>query len=219
MIPAAYWAGTTLARICFTTFARWEVDGREAVPPRGGLIVVSNHLSNADSPMLVASIPRRLHFMAKRGLFANPLGWAFLTSVGVHPLDRNEAGIDALRWNLELLRRDCPVVLFPEGTRSRGGGMNRGKPGVAYIAAKSRASILPVGIVGTERIRGFWRIAFPLCNIRVRIGEPFTLPEIEGRLTRPLLQHMTDIIMSRVADLLPEDYKGYYATPKAESVR
>ena len=210
-------AGTTLAKLCFTAFARWEVEGREAVPPSGGLIVVSNHLSNADSPILVASIPRRLQFMAKRGLFVNPIASAFLTSVGVHPLEA--VGVEALRWYLELLKRDRSVVLFPEGTRSRGVGMNRGKPGVAYIAAKSRAAILPVGIVGTERIRGFWRIAFPLCHVGVRIGDPFTLPEVEGRLTRPLLEHMADIIMSRVANLLPEDYRGYYATRKAESVR
>ena len=73
-MPVLYQLGTALAKICFTAFARLEVEGREAVPPIGGLIVVANHVSNADPPMLVSSIPRRLHFLGKNSLFANPPG-------------------------------------------------------------------------------------------------------------------------------------------------
>ena len=212
-----YRMGTILAKLCFTAFARLEVEGREAVPPKGPLIIVSNHLSNADPPMLVGSLPRRLYFMGKRGLFANPLVSSFFTAVGVYPLNRNGVDIQALRWNLRLLKRDQPIVLFPEATRSRSGRMNRGNPGVAYIAARSQAPILPVAITGTENIPGFWRIAFPLCHIKVTIGDPFTLPILEGKLSRPLLEHMTDMIMYRVAALLPQEYRGYYATEKAGS--
>ncbi len=213
----SYWAGSTLAKLCFTAFARWEVEGKEAVPPKGPLIVVSNHLSNADPPVLVASIPRGLHFLGKRGLFANPLSASFFTAVGVHPVNRDGTDVEALRWNLELLKRDQATVLFPEGVRSRNGGMNKGVPGVAYLATRSQAPILPVGITGTENIRSYGRLPFPLCRIVVRMGDPFTLPVLEGKLSRPLLEHLTDMIMYRVAALVPPRYRGYYTEQGARS--
>lgn len=212
-----YNIGTTMAKMAFSTFARWNVDGREAVPPKGPLIIVPNHLSNADPPILVASIPRRLHFMAKRSLFANPVASNLLTSVGVYPINRDGLDMAALRWNLSLLSRDQAIVLFPEGTRSPDARMNRGMPGIAYVAAKSQAPILPVGITGSQNIPGFWRIAFPFCGINVTIGEPFSLPVIEGKISRPVLEHMTDMIMYRVANLLPPEYRGHYSTETIES--
>ena len=211
-----YRAGAALARICFTAFANWTVEGRESVPPRGPLIVASNHLSNADPPFLVTSIPRTLHFMGKRELFAMPPAAAFLKAVGVHPMNRNGVDLDALRWNLNLLSNDAAVVLFPEGTRSRTRAMNRGMSGAAYLAVKSQAPVLPVGISGTEKIGSYARLPMPLCSVRVSIGQPFTLPIIEGRPPRPVLEDLTTMIMSRVAALLPPEYRGYYATAGAK---
>ncbi len=207
-----YRAGAALARLCFTAFADWKVDGKEAVPPRGPLIVASNHLSNADPPFLAASIPRRLHFMGKRDLFAIPPVGALMRAIGVHPMNREGVDVDALRWNLDLLKNDGVVVLFPEGTRSRTPGMRQGMRGVAYLAIKSQAPVLPVALTGTEKIGSYVRLPVPLCRVRVSIGQPFTLPMLEGRPPRPVLDDLTTMIMSRVAALLPPEYRGYYAT-------
>ena len=218
-MPVIYKLGVNLAKLCFTAFAQWEVEGREAVPPKGPLLVVSNHLSNVDPPMLVASIPRTLHFLGKRGLFANPIASHFFNAVGVRPMTPTGVDLQALRWGVNILRHDQPMGIFPEGTRSRGGGMIKGKPGVAYIAAKSQAPILPVGITGTENVQEYWRMPFPMCRIKVNIGEPFTLPVMEGKLSRPIFEHMADMIMYRVADLLPPEYRGYYSRQEAGSTR
>jgi 1-acyl-sn-glycerol-3-phosphate acyltransferase len=207
----AYQAGTALARLCFTAFANWTVEGKEAVPPRGPLIVVANHLSNADPPFLCASLPRKLHFLGKRELFAIPPVAAFMNAVGVHPMNREGVDVDALRWNLNLLKNDQVVVLFPEGTRSRTGGMSHGMSGVAYLALKSQAPVLPVAIIGSEKVNSFARLPMPLCSVKVRIGQPFSLPVIEGRVPRPVLEDLTTMIMSRVAALLPPEYRGHYA--------
>ena len=103
-------------------------------------------------------------------------------------------------------------MVFPEGARSMTGGLQPAKPGIGYLAFKSQAPILPIAVTGTERIPGYWRIAFPFCKIHVRIGQPFTLPAIEGRLSKEMLQQGADIVMDRIAQLLPPEYRGHYST-------
>ena len=207
-----YGAGMTLARLCFTAFAKWKVEGKEAIPPKGPLVIAANHLSNADPPVVMASFNRRLYTLAKEELFNYPVVSMLLKSMGAHPVDREGNDLGALRWVFKLLEQDRAILVFPEGRRSREAALQRGRPGVGYIALRSQAPILPIAITGTENIPGLWRVAFPLCRINVRIGQPFTLPFIEGKLSRPILQHTADIIMERIAALLPPSYRGFYAT-------
>ncbi|MBI4233212.1 MAG: 1-acyl-sn-glycerol-3-phosphate acyltransferase [Chloroflexi bacterium] len=197
-------------------FAHWKVEGRENVPPMGPLIVVANHLSNLDPPLLSASIPRRLHFVAKRGLF-KPLVGSFLRAYGAFPMNREGRDVGALLWALKLLRRDGAIVLFPEAHRNPDVGMRKAIPGIALLALRSQAPILPVGIIGTERIGPLWRLAFPTGHITVRIGQLFSLPMIEGRMGRQQLESLADMVMFRVAALLPEQYQGVYRLPQARS--
>ena len=213
-----YEIGTAFARVQFTLFSRWIVEGREAVPPRGPLIVVANHLSNADPPVVLAGFKRKMNFLAKEGLFAHPIGSWFFTRCGVHPVREGREDRTALRWALKVLDRGGTLLMFPEGSRSRTGGLQAAKPGIGYLAFKSQAPVLPVAVTGTENVPGFWRIAFPLCEMRVRIGEPFTLPAIEGRLSREILQQGTDMIMGRIAQLLPPEYRGHYSTSAPPSL-
>ena len=91
------------------------------------------------------------------------------------------------------------------------GGLLPAKPGIGYLAFKSQAPILPVAVTGTERVPGYWRIAFPFCEMNVRFGEPFTLPAIEGRLSREMLQQGADMIMERIAPASPPEYRGHYS--------
>lgn len=205
-----YWFGRSVARFCFSTFGRLEVTGRECVPPYGPLIVVCNHLSASDPAVLAASLPRPLHFVGKRGLFANPIFKYILTKVHVTSMGGSGTGIDALRGLLRMLAQDKVVVVFPEGHRSPDHALNEGMLGIVYLALKSQAPILPVGVTGTEKIRA-WRMPAPLCRLRANIGQPFTLPLIEGQPSREVMRSMLDMIMGRIAYLLPDEYRGVYA--------
>ena len=209
-IKFVYGAGHRLARFCFGNFGRLEVTGRESVPPYGPLIVLANHLSLTDPPFLVASLPRTLYFIAKQELFGNPISKFTLAQFNVYPFDRSARGVGALRLMLRLLDQDRAVVIFPEGHRSPDHTMKEGMLGAIFLALRSQAPILPVGLTGTEKFPG-WRLAFPLCRIRVTIGQPFTLPVLEGQPSREVLESLRDMVMCRIAALLPEEYRGVYA--------
>ncbi|MBM3924375.1 MAG: 1-acyl-sn-glycerol-3-phosphate acyltransferase [SAR202 cluster bacterium] len=210
-----YNAWMLYGKLTFNTLAQWKVEGRENIPPKGPLLVVSNHLSNGDSPVVMVAFNRPLHALAKDDLFKHRLFGAYLCSMGAHSVNPDGTDKAAIRWALRLLAQDRAILMFPEGTRSQKPGMRPAYVGVAYLALKSQAPIVPVALTGTEGIGPIWRLTIPLCPIHVRIGQPFTLPIIEGKLGKPILQQMTDLIMSRVAALLPPDYRGHYAFPNS----
>ena len=190
-------------------FADWQVEGSDYTPPMGPLIVVANHQSNFDPSLLATSLPRRIRFLAKQEIFRNPLASWFLGQYGAFPLNRHSADTRALRWALDQLDGGQAIVLFPEGTRSRG-GIKKAHPGVASVALKSGAPILPVGMTGTEKLGSVTRVFNPTGQLRVNVGRVFSLPPIEGRPSRELLESMTDMIMERIAVLLPPSYQGVY---------
>lgn len=198
-----------LQKITLRLFADWKVLGREHVPPIGPLLVVVNHQSNMDPSLLACSIPRRLWYLAKDTMFINGVATWFLRSYGAFPLNREGVDIRAYRWALKKLEQGEALVIFPEGTRSKG-ALQKAKPGIAQLALHSKAPILPVGIIGTERLGTWMRVVNPTGKLTVNIGRVFTLPEIEGRPGKEVLQSLADMIMQRVAELLPESYQGAY---------
>jgi 1-acyl-sn-glycerol-3-phosphate acyltransferase len=204
---AFYWLMTRLMRLAVWTFGRYEVVGRERVPRSGPLLVVANHLHNADPPLLGAAIPRRIRFMAKQELFAKRPWGFFIRLFGAFPVRRFEADLQALRRAEQLLREGWAVGMFPEGHRSHGRGLQTPFPGTALIALRSQAAVLPVAITGTEAIRSPW-VLFQKPRIRVVIGEPFTLAVT--RVNGEAVHAATEEIMRRIAALLPPEYRGVY---------
>ena len=198
-----------LQGLALRTFADYEVQGKENVPPMGPLMVVSNHMSYVDPSVLSAAIPRRLRFLAKDSIFRGFPISHLLRAYGAHPLNRKSADVVGIRWARAQLNKHSAVVIFPEGTRN-GGSLIVGKPGVAGLIQMTGATILPVGITGTERLGMLLRVVNPTGKITVNIGNPFSLPTIAGRITSDLMQSMTDIIMERISALLPENFRGVY---------
>lgn len=206
-----YWSMTSLMRVVVWTFGRYQVMGTDHVPARGPLIVVSNHLNNADPPLLGAAIPRRLRFMAKQELFDSRFG-GVMRWFGGFPVRRFEADLGALRQAQAILKEGGALGMFPEGHRSHGEGLLPAHPGTALIALRSGAPLLPVGITGTEAIRSL-SVLLKNPRIRVVIGEPFRLPA-SGRVTREQVQAGSEEIMRRIAALLPAQYRGVYTDQK-----
>ena len=204
-----YPMGKALGNFCFNVFGHLEVTGKESIPPYGPLLMVANHLSFTDPPVLVSSMPRTLDFIGKQELFANPVGNFTMRSFNVHPYDRSGLGVDAVRLVLRLLDAGRAVVIFPEGRRSPDHTLQQGIPGAAYIALKSQAPVLPIGITGTEKISA-WRMPVPLTRFKINVGQPFTLPMLEGTPSKEVLDSMRDMLMGRIAALLPPAYRGVY---------
>ncbi len=206
-----YLAVRVLARLVFGGLLGPEIVGREHVPRRGPLLVVANHLSYLEPPLIVAAVPRRITFLALYELFEIPWLAPLSRLMGALPVKRGGTrDLDAIRAALDLLERGAAVGIFPEGTRSIRPGLLRGNPGVSLLALRSRAPILPVAVTGTERLEAavpFLTARLRRPRVRVVIGRPFHLDPGPGR---PDHQAVADRIMAEIAALLPPDYQGFY---------
>lgn len=199
----SYWFNRALVRLLASIFIRLKVEGVENFPAQDGALIVSNHLSVADPPLIAAVIPRPVTFMGKTELFRNPVLGAIFRSWGVFPVRRGEVDIGAVRMALGLLREGTTVVIFPEGTRQRQ-GLGEALPGIGYFAARANCPVVPVGIVGTEVIRNLGSLLrFP--TVTVRFGPAFTVP-------RGSAEAGAELMMQRIAALLPPERRGRYDT-------
>lgn len=204
-----YYLETILVRLLLRILVRREVRGKENVPTEGPLIVVANHLSIADPPILSAILQRRIVYMAKEESFRHPIEGPLVRGFRAFPVRRGQLDRRALRWSQQTLKDGLALGMFPEGTRSKTATLQPARSGTALIALRNGAPILPVGITGTEKILGV-SCLFGRVRITVNIGKPFTLPPVDGKLTKAQLASTTEVIMRRVAELLPESYKGVY---------
>lgn len=211
-MESTYHVCNFLFRTALKLFASLQVYGIENVPQSGPLIVVANHQSFVDPVLLGTVLPRRLRFLGKRSYFKGPIIRTILANYGAYPLNGSGKDLVALHWTFLQLEMDRTVVIFPEGTRNPGRMKYVASPGVATIALKSQAPILPVGITGTERMGPIWRYVLPTGEISVTIGQPFSLPVMTGKIGRQELVRSTDIIMAQIAGLLPPSYQGAYRT-------
>jgi len=209
-MPWYYYVGRAMVWVLFILLTRWRVRGKGNVPSQGPLLIIANHLNLADPPLLWVSLNRKVVFMAKEELFRHPFPGYFIRGFGAFPVRRGQMAREALRQASQALARGQALVMFPEGVRSHGSRLRRAFPGSALIALRSGAPILPVGITGTEKIKGVaWLLRRP--QITVNIGHPFHLTAASHKLTKAELAELTSNIMGHIAELLPPEYRGHYA--------
>lgn len=204
---------------CFARFAvgmlvriffRCQVIGRQNIVSKGPLIVVANHPSLVDPPLVGTILKREAFFMAKDGLFRSRLSGWLLKALGAFPVNRSQLNRKALKKALEALNSNKVLVVFPEGGRSSNGRMKEALPGAALLASRYGVPVLPIGVVGTEKVASFTSL-FRRYRIKVVVGEPFYLPPGKDKTDREQLTGLTNMIMRRIAELLPEKYHGHYA--------
>jgi len=212
----------TLCRI----FLRMSVEGLENVPKSGALIVVGNHLHNADPLLISIAIPRPVHYMAKKELFTVPVIGRIIRLGGAFPVDRGTADRSAIRTADLTLKQGIAVGMFPEGTRSTTRALKFALPGAAMIAQLTGAPIVPVAIIGSERLPFNGRTHHPAATgqtptrrrgVTIVVGQPFTIPTRTDDGRKVDRDEATNRLMAEVARLLPPEYRGVFAEQVANS--
>jgi 1-acyl-sn-glycerol-3-phosphate acyltransferase len=179
---------SSAARLIFN----WRVVGEDNIP-EGGALIASNHISVYDPPLIGSAIRRDMFYFAKAELFRNPLFGAIIKSVNAFPVRRGEADRQSWKTAKSLLNSGKLLLFFPEGTRSKDGRLQPGKPGMARLAFATGVPVVPAVISGSNRLRDvFLRRA----KLRVGFAKPVSLSDFDsdgdddtryGRLTEVVM--------------------------------
>ncbi len=185
-----------IVRVAVKFMFRAKVVGAENIPAEGAVLLCSNHTSMLDIPLLIALCPRPINFMAKKELFAfKPLG-AIFRAMGAFPVDRGGRDVAAIRRSCALIDKGNVLGVFPEGTRHRDCKAPREvKSGVAFIAMKTGADILPVSIYKEKGTH-------PLRRVTVRFGEVVKCSDLcEGKPTKENIAVVCGKLHKTIKDL------------------
>ena len=195
---------------------RIDVEGADQLPDEPGVIVASNHLSILDPPLITVSVARligrQVRYMAKAEAFEMPVVGPILRAYGGFGVRRGRADREAYRAAQEVLASGAWLGLAPEGTRSRTGHLGEPKPGVALLAVRSGATVLPVGISGSDRA---WpvgaRLPRPGSRMTIRFGTPYRPAAGDGETDRRgALEAESEALMRRIAALVDPPYRGRF---------
>lgn len=166
-----YFAGWSLFRLYFRLFHRWKIHGTRNIPMEGPLILAANHASFLDPPLVGAAAPREINYLARETLFRFPVIGGLLRSVNAVPVDREGGGAAGLRAILDRLLGGGAIILFPEGTRTHNGDLQKAKSGIGLTVIKSEAPVVPVRVFGT----------FKALNRKQSIPRPHRVTVVFGR--------------------------------------
>ena len=197
-----YWLGKTTVKLGFLLCSRLEVRNEKNVPRQGGVLLVANHISHLDPPLVGTTCARMVYFLAKKELFLNGLvGW-FMNSSGQIKVDRGK-GLEAVDVAVKTLKAGRCICIFPEGTRSRTGQMQQPHTGIVVIASKVNVPIVPILVEGTYQMMPP-KAKFPkfFSRIRLTYGEPFYLTEEQKDLSsKDKMRETAEAIMEKIREI------------------
>ncbi|MHB0997891.1 MAG: lysophospholipid acyltransferase family protein [Armatimonadota bacterium] len=197
-----YFISTRTCSLVIRLFGGIKVIGRENIPKTGGIILAPNHISHVDPPAVTMAVPRQVHFMAKEELFKVPvIGWV-LTKSGSFPVRRGSADRKAIKNALNLLAEGKVLCLFPEGKRSADGNLQDPEIGLGMIALKAGVPVIPVAIIGSNKMLPKNAKMLKRHRITMIFGKPITFDDLgESRETRTGMEEVGKRVMSAIADL------------------
>ncbi|GAA0734176.1 1-acyl-sn-glycerol-3-phosphate acyltransferase [Dactylosporangium roseum] len=226
-MSALYAIGKMVASPLTRLLWRPKIIGLDNVPLTGPAILASNHQSVIDSVMMGALMPRNVYFLAKDQYFLGPgLKGAVMRQVmyGLNqiPVDRSggRASLMALDAALPVLRAGHVLGIFPEGTRSTDGRLYRGRPGVAKLALDAPAPIIPIGLIGFDKVQPIGA-SLPRLGpqVKVRVGEPLDLSQWQGgEVDSRGLREVTLKLMNAIQQLTGQEYVGRYAPKRPDQL-
>ncbi|NMB24431.1 MAG: 1-acyl-sn-glycerol-3-phosphate acyltransferase [Firmicutes bacterium] len=188
-------------RLCFRLYFRWEVYGSHHLPPKGGVILASNHVSYLDPPLMGCAVNRPVHFMGKKELFDIPLFGRIFRKLYAFPVERNGADRQAIRQALTVINQGGVLGIFPEGTRGDGTALLKPQLGTVLLASKSGAPIVPMAIVGAEKAVPPGKCIPRPGKIKIYIGAPIYLPDIPRDSYRESMGEYSQELMNRIDEL------------------
>lgn len=200
-------------RLIFHVLSRVEIKGLENVPKTGAYMIAINHISIYEPPFVLAFWPRAPEAVGAQEIWSRR-GQSFLARLyGGIPVRRGEYDRQLLEKMISVLESGRPLLIAPEGGRSHTPGLRSAYPGIAYVLDKTRVPVVPVGIVGSTEdfLQNAMRGKRP--PLSMHIGQPFLLPPLvaSSQNRRVALKINTDMIMYKIAELLPPEYQGIYA--------
>lgn len=203
----------TLFRGIFRMLAHVKITGKENIPYSKPYVVAMNHVSIFDPPFVAAFWPEELEIIGAIDVFGKLGQGQLLRLYGVIPVHRGDYDRPLLTRIITIVKSGHPLLIAPEGARSHDTAMRRAKPGIAYVVEKTGAPVLPIGLIGTTE--DFWQRARrgEKPPLEMRIGKPIILPPVttRGQKKHAARQKNADLVMSYLAGLLPDEYRGVYA--------
>lgn len=196
----AYWVWLNTAARLIALLTRLKVKGRENIPKEGKILLVANHRSYLDPPLVAFAVKKRpVFFMAKAELFKTPLLSTLIKHWGnAFPVKRGKPDLTALKTALEILNRGELVCIFPEGARAPKDKFLKPKWGAGMVALKAKAPIVPCLIQGSEALIGKEGLINGIPKIEITFGKPFAI-DLEDR--KENYQKAADIMMEKIKEL------------------
>ncbi len=202
-----------IGRMLYHNLTRLEIRGLEHVPASGSYLIVFNHISIFDPPAVMVLWPHAPEPLGAQEVWHEPDKKWLARLYGGIPLDRDQYDRTAVERVIQALKSGRMVMMAPEGRLSRQPGMRRARPGVAMIAERAGVPVVPVGVEGTtaDFLQNVIRLRRP--RLALHIGPAFHLPPVQpqpGERWSAAYQRNADLVMERIAALLPEQYRGIY---------
>lgn len=182
-----------LCSFLFKIIFRFKVIGNDKIPADGRVIVCANHINLLDPITLAIAVPRPIRFMAKKELFDNRFLRRLLEKLGAFPVDREGSDLSAIRNSMKILGDEEILGIFPEGTRVNKPDIKNAKPGIALIAVKAQAPIVPIYIESRYK---------PFRKVLVKVGEPIEVKKFyKQKMSTKEYKKLSEDIMNSIYSL------------------